>query len=61
MFREEKPDIIYYGHSHILDIREEEDILCINPGSFSKRRKGKNSCIRFKIDGASYSFDIVYV
>lgn len=43
MFREEKPDIIRYGHSHILDIREEEDIQYINPGSFSKSRKGKTA------------------
>lgn len=31
-------DVIVYGHSHKYDVKEEKDILMINPGSCGKRR-----------------------
>lgn len=39
--KEENCDIVCYGHTHVSDIEEDEDILFINPGSLARPRDGK--------------------
>lgn len=48
-FKDEKVDIVCYGHSHVLKVEDIEGRLFINPGSFSRSRAGKNSCIILNI------------
>ncbi|GIP36901.1 phosphoesterase [Paenibacillus sp. J31TS4] len=44
-FRDEQPDAIVFGHSHIPMNRTEEGILLFNPGSpTDKRRQPRYSC-----------------
>lgn len=48
------PDIIIYGHSHIFTNKiidfQSKKIRCLNPGSYSRSRRGENSFAVLKID-----------
>ena len=50
--REREFDIVMYGHTHIPDLREEEDLTILNPGSISYPRQygHKPSYIIMEID-----------
>lgn len=39
--KENKCDIVLYGHTHIFDVRQIDDIKLINPGSCSHNRDGE--------------------
>lgn len=49
-----KPDLVFFGHTHIPLIEEKDGILFVNPGSLGKRgMTGFHSCAKIKISSGS--------
>lgn len=58
--KDKKYDIIIYGHTHILDIREKDDVLIINPGSTSMPKgKNKKTVVILDIKSSSLDYEVI--
>lgn len=51
-------DVIVYGHSHKYDVKEEKQVLMINPGSCGKRRFGLDiTMCRMMVKNSEYALE----
>lgn len=62
--RDKGADVVFYGHTHVPEISQHEDVLVINPGSISyPRQEGRNaSYVVLDVDkNGDFSFEIRFL